>query len=95
MNETSSESQVDLSEVATDLKSIDDLRQFLLTIRDKMTEHSVAPIYVMAAMNHIMSISSIYDLLDQENKELARDIWLRLKQAGVALASPPLLFDVD
>ena len=72
-----------------------DLKTFLLNIRDKMTEHTAAPIYAASAMNHILSMSDIYDLLDKTNKEIARDIWLRLKQAGLQMRNPPLLFSGD
>ena len=35
---------------------------------------------------------SCYCLKAAENKEIARDVWLRLKQAGLQLRNPPILF---
>lgn len=73
-------------------ESKEGLRDFLLNIRDKMTERSAAPIYALSALNYVMSNAEVYGLLDNENKEIARDIWLRLKQSGFQLKDPPLLF---
>ncbi|NLF24452.1 MAG: hypothetical protein GX589_02180 [Deltaproteobacteria bacterium] len=73
-------------------ESKEGLRDFLLNIRDKMTEKSAAPIYALSALNYVMNSAEIYELLDNENKEIARDIWLRLKQSGLQLKDPPLLF---
>jgi hypothetical protein len=72
-----------------------DLKAFLNGLRDKMTEQAAAPIYVLTAMNHILTLEQIYEWLDNENKEIARDIWLRLRQAGLQLRNPPLLFNAD
>ena len=69
-----------------------DLKAFLVSIRDRMTDGSVAPIYAMSAMNSLLTMQDIYNLMDNENKEVARDIWLRLKQNGLQVKSPPLLF---
>ncbi len=72
-----------------------DLKGFLLNIRDKMAEETAAPIYALSAMNHLMTLPEIYGLIDNENKEIARDIWLRLKQAGLQLRNPPLFFTAE
>jgi hypothetical protein len=71
------------------------LKEFLLNIRDKMEDRSASPIYALAALNHVMNLADIGALLDKENKELARDVWLRLKQSGFQLKNPPLLFDAE
>ena len=76
-----------------DLKSAEELRAFLRDILDKTADGTSAPIYSMTAINYVMNLPNVYDLLDQENKELARDIWLHLKQAGLQLREPTLLFD--
>ncbi len=72
-----------------------DLNSFLLGLRDKMTDESAAAFFVASAMNHVLSLPNIYELLSKENKEVARDIWLRLKQSGLQLRTPPLLFSAD
>lgn len=77
------------------IKTKNDLKSFLLVVRDKMIEDASTSIYVTAAMNYVLNIEDIYDLLNNENKELARDIWLRLKQNGLQLKNPPLLFSPE
>lgn len=72
--------------------SKEELKTFLLGVRDKMTEHTAAPVYAVSAMNFALSQPNIYQLLDNETKEIARDIWLRIKQSGMQLRNPPLLF---
>lgn len=71
------------------------LKEFLLNIRDKLTDGSAAPIYAMSALNYVMNLPQASDYLTKENKELARDIWLRLKQAGMQLHTPPMLFSSE
>jgi hypothetical protein len=71
------------------------LKEYLLNIRDKMTEGVSAPIYSLTAMNYVLNLPKIYTLLDEANKEIARDIWLRIKQAGFKIKNPSLLFAED
>lgn len=74
------------------IASAADLKAFLQTILDKMKEDSAAAIYVVSAMNFVLNIPQVYEFLNNENRELARDIWLRLKQSGFQVKHPPLLF---
>jgi len=80
-----------LGEVSTKAE----LKTFLLNIRDKMAEGVAPGINSLSAMNFVMNLPDIHGLLDNENKELARDIWLRLKQAGFQLRNPPMLFTAE
>jgi len=72
-----------------------ELKTFLLSIRDRMKGQTSAPVYVLSAMQYIFGLQELNSLLDADNREIARDIWLRLKQAGIQLKSPPLLFTED
>ena len=72
-----------------------ELKAFLSNVRDKMSDEIAAPVYSLGAMNYILNLPDIYNLLDGQNKEIARDIWLRLKQNGMELRNPPLLFSED
>lgn len=73
----------------------EELKTFLLGIRDRMTDQSAAAIYAVSAINYALNLPTIYTLLDNENKEIARDIWLRIKQSGMQLRNPPLLFQPE
>jgi hypothetical protein len=46
----------------------------------------------MSAMQQVMSLDAIYDLLDKDNKEILQEIWVKLSQSGFHLRKPPLLF---
>lgn len=80
------------AEVLEGLSTPQDLKNFLHSMQEKMTEEVSAPIYVLSGMNYIMTSPNIYSLLNEETKELARDIWLRLQSSGLQLRRPPLLF---
>lgn len=69
-----------------------DLKAFLQSILDKMKDEGLAGIYTASAMNFVLNLPQAYELLNNENRELARDIWLRLKQTGFQIKNPPLLF---
>ncbi|MCB0336579.1 MAG: hypothetical protein KDD62_09740 [Bdellovibrionales bacterium] len=85
----------DTDNLECDVTNKKDLKSFLLNVQDKMTDGTAAPVYALSAMNRIMTLPNIYDCLDKDNKELARDIWLRIKQAGFQIKNPPLLFSED
>lgn len=89
------EEKKDGGEQQHDIRTKEELREFLMNVRDKLADRSAAPIYALSALNHVMNMPNIYELLDKENKETARDIWLRLKQSGFQLKNPPLLFGPD
>jgi len=83
----------DKEEGATDTKvSREELLAFLLNVRDKLVEGVATPIYGMAAINCLLGLKELYGIIDEELREIARDIWLRLENAGLQLKRPPLLF---
>ena len=60
-----------------------------------MAEEIAAPIYAVTAMNQILTNPEFLTFFSDENKELARDIWLRIKQGGFQVRDPPTLFGAD
>lgn len=72
-----------------------ELKSFLLHIRDKMEDGEATPLYAVTAMNFALNTPDVYAHLNEENKEIARAIWLRLKQSGLQLRSPSLLFSEE
>lgn len=78
-----------------EIRSKGDLKNYLMDVRDKMTDGTAAPVYALTAINSIMSSQESSAYLDDQNKEIARDIWLRIKQAGFQLKNPPMLFSED
>ena len=69
-----------------------ELCAFISDVRDKLLKDEAAPIFAMSAMQQVMSLDSIYDLMDKDNKEILQEIWVKLSQSGFHLRKPPLLF---
>ncbi|MCX6114054.1 MAG: hypothetical protein NTV65_02400 [Proteobacteria bacterium] len=69
-----------------------ELRAFITDVRDRLLKDQAAPIFAMAAMQQVMNLDDIYDLLDNQSKEILQEIWVKLSQAGFHLRKPPLLF---
>ncbi|MFN4896848.1 MAG: hypothetical protein ACK5GN_06290 [Pseudomonadota bacterium] len=69
-----------------------DLLAFVSDVRDRLLKDEAAPIFAMAAMQQVMTLDAIYDLLDKEIKEILQEIWVKLSQHGFHLRRPPLLF---
>lgn len=78
-----------------EIKSVSELKEFLLSIKNQLNEKVAPPIYALTAMNYIFNQEKVYDLFDNDNRELAREIWLALQQSGLHLRKPPLLFAED
>jgi hypothetical protein len=77
------------------LKDKQELKAYLQKIKDRLSDRSIAPVHALSGMRWVLSQPSIYELLDASNKELARDVWLRIRQAGFQVKNPPLLFSAD
>jgi hypothetical protein len=84
---TSKESK-EVSQIATKA----DLKAFITDVHDKMLKDQAAPVFAMAAMQQVMSLENVYDLLDNQSKEILQEIWVKLSQSGFHLRKPPLLF---
>lgn len=72
-----------------------ELKTFLQSLLDRMEDGQVAPIYAFSAINHLLSKSEFFALFCPETKELARDIWLRVKQSGLQIRNPVFLFGTE
>lgn len=78
----------ELAQIATKA----DLKMFITDVHEKLLKEQAAPIFAMAAMQQVMSLDNIYDLLDSQSKEILQEIWVKLSQSGFHLRKPPLLF---
>jgi IS30 family transposase len=74
------------------ISSVTELRTFISEVRDRLLKDEAAPIFAMSAMQQVMSLDTIYELLDKQNKEILQEIWVKLSQSGFTLRKPPLLF---
>jgi hypothetical protein len=78
----------ELSQITTKAE----LKAFITDVRDRLLKEQAAPIFAMAAMQQVMSLDSIYELMDGPSKEILQEIWVKLSQSGFHLRKPPLLF---
>jgi hypothetical protein len=69
-----------------------DLKAFITEVHEKILKDQAPPIFGMAAMQQVMGLENIYDLLDNQSKEILQEIWVKLSQSGFHLRKPPLLF---
>jgi hypothetical protein len=83
--------QIAAGEVTTN----SELKIFLQSLLDRMGEGQVAPVFALSAINHLLSKQEIFTLFCPETKELARDIWLRIKQSGLQVRNPVFLFAAE
>jgi hypothetical protein len=94
-NTKSTEIDGDSGTSFSEINSKEELKGFLESVREKLRDTTAASIYALSAMNFVMNLTEIYTFLDNENKEIARDIWLRIKQSGMQVKTPPMLFKAD
>jgi hypothetical protein len=85
----------ELSDVSPTISSKAELKAFLNLVKERIEDDSAAPIYAVSAMNYALNTAQIYDYLDAENKELARDVWLRISQSGLRVRVPMMLFSAE
>ena len=94
-NNESIESGSDLGVTSDDITSSESLQTFLQSLLDRLAEDQVPPLFVFSVMNHLISSQRICALFCADSKELARDIWLRIKQSGMQVRNPVFLFGAD
>jgi hypothetical protein len=87
-NEATSKEVKEVSQITSKA----DLKAFITEVHEKMLKDQAAPIFAMAAMQQVMSLENVYDLLDNQSKEILQEIWVKLTQSGFHLRKPPLLF---
>jgi hypothetical protein len=79
-------------ESKSDGVSKDMLLEYINDIAEKTINADESKLHSVIALNQIFSDHEKVSLLDEEMKGQLRDIWLRIKGAGIELVDPPLLF---
>lgn len=74
-----------------DIKTSQELKEFLEGLEFKQVEGLLSPIYCTCAMNYIFSLDNINSLMNDENKEIARRLWQVAKLKGSQLRDPAIL----
>ena len=75
----------------TDIKTSQELKEFLEGLEFKQVEGLLSPIYLTTVMNYIFSLDNINSLMTDENKEIAKRLWQIAKLKGVQLGEPAIL----
>ena len=75
----------------TDIKTSQELKEFLEGLEFKQVEGLLSPIYLTSVMNYIFSLDNINSLMTDENKEIAKRLWQIAKLKVVQLDAPAIL----
>ena len=75
----------------TDIKTSQELKEFLEGLEFKQVEGLLSPIYLTSVMNYIFSLDNINSLMTDENKEIAKRLWQIAELKGVQLGEPAIL----
>jgi len=72
-----------------------ELKTFLTSVRDQLFTSAAPPIHSVTALQYVFRLDNVYELFDKANKEIAKEIWVKLKQSGIQLKNPPILFAAE
>ena len=70
----------------------EEVRETLDEIAKRMAESRTASMHAMLTLTHLLRLSNAAALFDEALTKQAKDLWLKVKAAGVQLSDPPLLF---
>ncbi len=68
------------------------LVEYINDIAERTLQEDESKLHSVIAINQILSDNDKLSMLDEEMKEQLRDIWSRIKGAGIQLVDPPVLF---
>jgi len=69
-----------------------EIKAFVADLADKVENSDGAYLHSIIAVNQILRSPGIDGTLDEAMKIQLRDIWTKLKTAGIQLTDPPVLF---
>lgn len=69
-----------------------EVANFIAEISKKIVDSNTAYFHSMITLNTLLRLPNAEEIFDEELKEQARDLWLKLKLTGLQLTDPPLLF---
>lgn len=68
------------------------LLEFVQDIHQKANQADESRIHCAIAMNQILTNADYVGALNDESKQLLKEVWHKLKSEGIQLVDPPLLF---
>lgn len=72
----------------------EELASFLEIISRKLDTSDDSYLHSMLALNYILRQQNATVMLDENLKQMAREVWKKIQSAGITLKDPPILFDV-
>ncbi len=69
-----------------------ELQAFMSDVSAQVADHNLPSIHTMIALDHALRVANVRDILDEDLKSQARDLWAKVKSSGLHLSDPPLLF---
>jgi hypothetical protein len=76
----------------SDVISKEMLIDYINEISEKTLQKDESRLHSVIALNQILSDNEKVSMLDEEMKDQLREIWSRIRGAGIQLLDPPALF---
>lgn len=86
------EAKVEVPQAQTPITK-ESVRSTLETLARSVVGSQSSYMHSMILLDSLLRLPNARELFDEDLKEQARDIWLKIKSTGLQLNDPPLLFD--
>lgn len=70
----------------------EEVKMFLSDLRERSLETNGGMLHILISLNQMLRSPNANELFTEDLKTQARELWAKLKTAGVQLSDPPLLF---
>ena len=71
-----------------------ELKEFIVLLNEEVSKKNDVVLHSALALNNLLLLPNARDLFDEELKEKAREVWLKIKAHGLEIMDPPLLFGI-
>ncbi|MBL7661701.1 hypothetical protein JNK13_03005 [bacterium] len=70
----------------------DEIKTYLTEIETQLTGNQLPSIHALLALDGVFRLPNAHEMLDEEVKTHAKNVWNKVKAAGLHLEDPPILF---
>ena len=70
----------------------DEVQRYIDDIEKKVVESNEAYLHSVLALDRILRLPNASEVIDETLKGQMKDLWIKLKAAGIKLSDPPILF---
>ena len=75
------------------LTTREDVQVLLDEIQSRVANDNLSSLHTLVSLNTVLRLPNAREILDDDLKAQARDLWLKVKASGVNLTDPPILFN--